>query len=53
VSTAKAITWQTTLNAHSGNIDLTENGIQKKHKKPEKSGLTQFVWLQVEKSIYD
>jgi len=42
-----------TTNAHSGNIVSIENGIQKKHKKLEKSGLTQFVWLQVAKTIYD
>jgi len=53
VSIAKETTWQTTLNVHSESIVSTENGAQEKLKKPEKSGLTQFVWLQVEQTIYD
>jgi len=42
-----------TPNAHSGSTALTENGTQKKFKKPEKSGLTQFVWLQAAQTNYD
>jgi len=42
-----------TLNAHSESIISTGNGTQKKFKKPEKSGLTQFVWLQAAQTIYD
>jgi len=42
-----------TLNAHSGSIVSTENGTQKKLKKPEKSGLTQLAWLQAAQIIYD
>jgi len=53
VLTAKASTQQMTINAHIGDTDSIENGIQEKHKKPEKSGLTQFVWLQTATTIYD
>jgi len=42
-----------TPNAHSGSTALTENGTQKNLKKPEKSGLIQFVWLQTAQTIYD
>jgi len=42
-----------TLNAHSGSTISTENGTQKKLKKPEKSGLIQFIWLQAAQTIYD
>jgi len=42
-----------TLNAHSRSTVLTKNGTQKKLKKPEKSGLIQFVWLQAAQTIYD
>jgi len=42
-----------TLNAHSGSIASTGNSTQKKLKKPEKSGLIQFVWLQAAQTTYD
>jgi len=53
MSITKETTWQMTLNAHSGSIASTGNSTQKKLKKPEKSGLIQFVWLQAAQTTYD